>query len=280
MPPDSALDSNAVLRDGSKPAVPNRLVLVSVAALSALVVSLWAFPTVWYTKTDAQLGRFWLTEQTTLPGWTFREIPVSKSAEALLVADRLINGEFTAPDGKQVRVFSAKRYLESQNEIGLFVHTPDRCWTESGWRMEAVQPECKAISVPGVSLVFERRVFVSSLQRELVYFAGVVGGQPLPYRLDHNLSVGMKHALQTAKEQTGTALRASDQRFWTRIWDAFVARRPLTGPKQFIRISTPVSEGGLEQADRLLGDFLPQWLMTVPYDQEIAAWSARRARSD
>lgn len=246
--------------------------LWSIGLLSALVGILWGFPTVWYTKADAQLGHYWLTEQTNLAGCTFHELPVSKAAEAILVADRLVSGEFRWGDGKLVRVFSAKRYVESQNEIGLFVHTPDRCWTESGWKMEPIQPEFRPLTVHGIPLVFERRVFATGTQRELVYFAGLVGGQPLPYRLDHNLSVGMKHALKMAKDETGTTLRASDRRFWRRVWDSFTARRRLIGPKQFIRVSTPVVGDEVAKADALLEEFLPRWLQPVAFEKEIEAW--------
>ena len=251
--------------------------VLTVGLLSFLVLALWQFPRFWYTKTDAALGRHWLSESTNITGWTFREIPVSKAAEAVLVADRLTSGEFTSPDGKTVRVFSAKRYAESGNEIGLFVHTPDRCWTESGWTMSPVQPEYRELDVHGIRLRLERRVFVAGAQSELVYFAGLVAGQPLPYRLDHNLSVGMKHALRVAKDGTGTTLRASDRRFWGRIWEAFVARRPLNGPKQFIRVSTAAANGELDTADQVLERFLPEWLASVDYEKEIAAWRSKGA---
>jgi hypothetical protein len=277
MPQDLAINPAPGSTPTPLPAIRSRAVLWSVGLLSLALVMLWAFPPFWYTRTDAQSGRFWLTEQTNLASWSFREVPVSKSAEAILVADRLVSGDFSAPDGQVVRVFSAKRYVESQNEIGLFVHTPDRCWTESGWQMEPVQPEFREITVHGLRIAFERRLFVTGKERELVYFAGLVGGQPLPYRLDHNLSVGMKHALRTAKDQTGTTLRASDKRFWRRVWDSFLARRPLSGPKQFIRISTPVAvEGSIAEADARLEAFLPQWLVAVPYENEIQGWKSTK----
>ena len=245
--------------------------------LSALVLVLWQFPAVWYTQSDTRAGHFWLTGQTNLAGWNFHEIPVGKSAESTLVADVLLNAEFSGAAGESVRVFSAKRYLESGNEIGLFVHTPDRCWTESGWRMEPVQPDFKHLIIHGISLVFERRVFSYSSQRELVYFTGLVGGQALPYRLDHNLSVGMKHALHAAADETGTTLRASDRRFWERVWESFLARRPLIGPKQFLRISTPISGEGNAKADVLLEQFLSQWLQPVEYEKELRQWQAGHA---
>jgi hypothetical protein len=254
---------------------PVQAIYLSTGLFSLLVLLLWQFPSFWYTRSDPQLGSFWLAERTNVTGWTYQEVPVGKSAEAVLVADRLVSGEFTNTAGTAVRVFSAKRYAESQNEIGLFVHTPDRCWTESGWKMEPVQPEFEEVTVHGSSLVFERRIFLSGTQRELVYFAGMVGGQPLPYRLDHNLSVGMKHALHVSRDETGTALRASDQRFWQRVWDAFAARRPLIGPKQFMRISTPVVGGDLQEADALLKYFLARWLEPVAYADELEEWKGK-----
>ena len=237
---------------------------------------LWAFPKFWYTQTDVSEGYHWLTPSTNLAGWRFQSVPVSRAAEALLVADRLVSGDFSGPEGETVRVFSAKRYVESGNEIGLFVHTPDRCWTETGWRMEPVQPECTQLVLQGIAMTFERRIFVAGDQRELVYFGGLVGGQPLPYRLDHNLSVGMKHALHNTRDATGTTLRASDRRFWLRIWESFRSRRPLKGPKQFIRVSTPVPVGEEERADALLRDFLPQWLKPADYGLELKERGSHR----
>jgi hypothetical protein len=218
------------------------------------------------------MGFFWLAEQSAVQGWEFKEIPLSESAEKLLVADRLVNGEFSQADRAAIRVFSAKRYTETQNEIGLFVHTPDRCWTETGWKMEVTEPDSRQIRLHGIPLALERRIFHHNGNRELVYFGGLVGGQPLPYRLDHNLSVGMKHALRTARDQTGTSLRASDERFWGRVFDSFVARRPLMGPKQFIRISTPMASDDGGQADALLTEFLSQWLQPVEYNAELRSW--------
>jgi Protein of unknown function (DUF3485) len=240
-----------------------------------LVVTLWVFPRFWYTRSSAQIGHYWLTEQTNVAAWGYREVPVSKAAEAVLVADRLVNGEYESTNGEVVRVFLAKRYSESENEIGLFAHTPDRCWTETGWTLHPAEPQFKVVNVHGIPVGCERRVFSSGPNRELVYFAGLVGGQPLPYRLDHNLAVGLKHGVRLTADQTGTALRAVDSLFWRRIWDSFASRRPLIGPKQFIRISTPVAEGGIGQADGLLEDFLPRWLQLVAYEKEIKEWRAK-----
>ncbi|MBI4326078.1 MAG: exosortase-associated EpsI family protein [Chloroflexi bacterium] len=245
------------------------------AILSALVLGCWAFPRFWYTQTDAQEAYFWLSEQTEIKGWNYQEFPVAKSAEATLVADRLVNGEFTNPAGSIVRVFSAKRYQEKQNEIGLFVHTPDRCWTEAGWKLEPAVPDLVEVALHGITLRFERRIFATGNQRELVYFCGLTGGQPLPYRLDHNLSIGLKYQLRTAKDKSGATLRASDQQLWNRVWESFVSRRPLLGPKQFLRVSTPIQGEDSSAADQLLKEFLPSWLASVDYQKELEAWQRR-----
>lgn len=248
-----------------------------VGALCCAVALLWAFPRFWYTRSDEGRKPVWLKETTTLPGWTYTEEPVGKAAESRLLADELFNGEFKNRDGRRVMAFGAKRYSEKPNDIGLFVHTPDRCWTEGGWKIEPVAPDYAEVNVNGVEMVFERRIFEADGQRELVYFGGLVGGQPLPYRLDHNLSVGMKQAMKIGASRTrGGGLRAADDRFWRRVWESFVNRRELLGPKQFIRISTPAT-ADLAQADKTLVDFLQQWLQRADYQQELAAWRDRPA---
>ncbi len=229
---------------------------------ATLIGGCWAFPRGWYTKSDPAQQRRWLQEKTEVPGWFYVPIPVAKSAEAVLVADELVNGEFSNNQGDLIRVFSAKRFQEKLNEIGLFVHTPDRCWTQTGWTLEHQIPDSVPAAIHTTRLVLERRIFNNGANgRELVYFGGLVGGQSLPYRLDHNLSVGMRHQLRKALDKSGATLRASDQRFWTRVWESFWSRREILGPKQFIRISTPLPLGAEEATrDALLMSFLPQWL--------------------
>lgn len=245
-----------------------------ILVLLFLTGGLWLFPRVWYVQGSLGRDLLWFSEAAEVKGWNYREIPVAESAEKLLVADRLVNGEFASGEGRVVRVFSAKRYQERPDDVGLFVHTPDRCWTQAGWKLEVTTPDAVEVNLHGRKLVFERRVFSGGGQRELVYFGGIVGGQPLPYRLDHNLSIGMRYALAGAQDRTGSSLRASDSLFWRRVWDSFITRSPLFGPKQFVRISTPVGTEDPARGDRLLVEFLNQWLAVGDYPKELAAWSA------
>jgi hypothetical protein len=258
----------------------NKKALIGTACLLALLAGLWLFPRVWYTRSETNRNPVWLSERTNVAGWSFAEVPVSEAAERLLVADRMVSGEFTSPTNRiSVRVFSAKRYSEKPNEIGLFVHTPDRCWTQGGWKFEPVSPDSVELTVHGRKMVFERRLFVHGAQRELVYFGGLVGGQPLPFRLDHNLSVGFKYATDRAQggvDTRGGGARAADKRFWARIWDSFTSRSQLLGPKQFIRISTSVYGADLARGDQTLQALLEAWLEPVEYEKELIAWQERK----
>lgn len=243
---------------------------------AALVAGLWAFPSIWYTKRSSDRVH-WFTEKQDVSGWTYANIPIAKAAEAALVGDRMINGEFKSPHGKMVRVFSAKRYAEKANEIGLFMHTPDRCWTQIGWRVEESAPEALELELHGIRLPVERRVFVHERHRELVYFAGLVGGEPLPYRLDHHLSVAKKYQVRNLRgDAAGAGLRAADTQYWSRLWDSFTNRRQLLGPKHFIRISTPLGND-TAAADQRLREFLANWLEPIEYATEHEQWKLAKA---
>lgn len=254
-----------------------RKAYLMVGLLAALVLGLWAFPWLWYSKTERTGPRLWLSERRAIDGWTFREVPVSERAEAILVADRTFSGEYQRSDNRTtVNVFSAKRYSEKADEIGLFMHTPDRCWTDGGWSLEPVSPEHLELEVNGLRMRFERRLFAArDGHLELTYFGGLVGGQPVPYRLDHNLSVGMKRALRRKAGSAESGVRAADTHFWARVWQGFLERSPLVGPKQFVRVSTRVVGGDVAAADRVLTDFLGRWLEPSDYAAELKAWHER-----
>lgn len=242
-----------------------RLVFVAAGGLTGIILLLWQFPRFWYDRRDPHAGSVWFADQTNVAEWTYLPLPTSKAAESILVADRVANGEFVNDAGARIRVFIAERFNESSNEIGLFVHTPDRCWTEAGWTLIPAQPEFMVIPIHDISVGVERRIFQSGREKELVYFGGLVGGQALPYRLDHNLSVGMRLSSRRGGDRTGTTFRATDSRFWKRVWEAFRARQRLAGPKEFFRVSISVAGQNAAQGDVTLRSFLSGWLMPAPF---------------
>ena len=258
----------------SRPARP-RGIFATALVLSVAVLAVWSFPRFWYSKTDSLQGYFWLAERNQLSDWHYKELPVSQTAEAVLAADRIVSGEFEKDGTGIVRVFSAKRYSGQESEFDMFSHTPDRCWTSVGWKLEPATPEFVEVTLQGIPLKLERRIFANGTHRELVYFGALVGGQPLPYRLDPHLSIAIKRSEKSLAGIFGKMLGAIDARFLSWPWKSFVNRRPLIGPKQFIRVSTPVLQEDAKDADRLLTGFLPHWLVPVDYRQELGQWRRR-----
>src|SRR5207249_5837308 len=104
---------------------PTRRVFIANLAFSGLICFLWAFPVLWYRPSAGGTFR-WLTEENSLPGWQFQDVPLNKTEESIISADVVVNGEFLRADGTLVRAYAAKRYLDHAGEIGLFSHTPDR----------------------------------------------------------------------------------------------------------------------------------------------------------
>jgi len=257
--------------DGAKASAPTARWL-TVLLFSGLVAVLWVFPNFWYTRAGRSQDFRWLAENTNVPGHFYRSVPVNEVAEAFLVADRLSNGEFSRTGGLPVRVFSAKRYLKKENEIGLFSHTPDRCWTSAGWKMEPLERDYCEVEVHGMRILFERRLFTAGVQRELVYFGALVGGKPLPYRLNQYAAAAQGREGLFAADRTGTLRRLAQSRMWGWAMESFFTRTPLLGPQRFIRLSSSVDTAGLGAADQRLQELIPQWLQPVDYDAELAHW--------
>lgn len=215
------------------------------AVLTCLVGAAWAFPIFWYDAPEFRGTWFEVNEETA--GWRFREIPVNQAAEKLLTADETTNGDYVDESGRIVRVFLSSRRNAAENDLQLFAHSPDLCWTEAGFKRIGSEPSVVQIKVHGMSINFERRIFEKGGHRELVYFGGMLGGVPLPFRL--------------AWDQEGrSAEHGVTLRSLKRIPQAFWSRKTLAGPKQFLRISTPL-QGDPAEEERLLEDFLAESLV-------------------
>src|SRR5207245_4621381 len=141
-----------------------------------------------------------------------------------------------------------------ESEFDMFSHTPDRCWTSVGWNLEPATPEFVELTLQGIPLKLERRIFASGTHRELVYFGALVGGQPLPYRLDPHLSIGIKRGGKSPAGIFGKMLGAIYARFFCWTWKSFVNRCPLNGPKQFIRLSSTVLGNDCKDAAKSRSD--------------------------
>ena len=243
----------------------SRYLGITVLALGLLV--LWQFPSVWYAGKADGASYQWFGLNEAIADWEFSEIPVGDAAEAILVADRMDNGAYRQGNGPVVRVFSAKRYEEKENSVGLFSHTPDRCWTNTGMVIESEGPYFRKVDIHGIEMVLERRLFSMGNQRELVYFGALVGGAALPYRMDQYLGSGRRRTSSEDGDRGGAIDRLLNTRVWGWAFESFVKRARLAGPQQLIRISTPVVDS-VEVADTRLLNFFEEWLSVVSYEDE------------
>lgn len=231
-----------------------------VGMAGGLVVMLWCLPWLWYNK-GPRAGGMMLELRPAVAGWAFQAGRISESEERALFADEVETGVFRAEGKGDLRWFSARRRSGSPKEIGLFVHTPDRCWTESGWKIEESLPERMVVESSGGEWILERRLFRHGDALELVYFGGLVDGSPPGFRLDHNLSVAMRHQLRRRElDGTSSLARVWDGRMWGRAWETFQSRNSLTGSRMLFRISTAVREDAVAQGDRTLREFLRNWI--------------------
>ena len=169
-------------------------------------------------------------------------------------------------------MYSAKRYLGKENEIGLFSHTPDRCWTATGWKVVPTQKSFVEFSVHDVPMLFERRIFSNGKYDELVYFGALVGGRPLPYRLDQYHSFAEEAGSEDGGQGNSALSRLAQTRVWGWAFESFSSRTPLAGPQQFIRISTAIHGENQERADLALQSFLNDWLEPTDYQAEFDQW--------
>lgn len=257
------------------PSKSPKAVLIPTLLASALLLALWAFPSVWYSRAPSSEFIWFMDHTNGAPGWLFSPVPVSKAEEAVLTADVTFAGVFQQKFDS-VQVFSAKRFSDRPNEIGLFVHTPDRCWTESGWKLAPADPDFVTLKLHGATISLERRIFVwSNGRRSLVYFGGLNGGQPLAYRLDHNLSVGQKQQVSPDSELAGARARALNSKVWGHAWDIFKSRQKVAGPKQFFRISSEIAGSNVKAAEDRILQVLPLWLQPGDFHADFTDFQSR-----
>lgn len=248
--------------NSTSPPEPNHPVpkhaIVATGITCGLIGLLWAGPGLWYSQSVPVSS----SQPPLAPnpdGWAYAKGAISEAEERSLFADESETGTFRHSKGQTVRWFAARRKLSSPNEIGLFVHTPDRCWVESGWKLETSAPETRSLRWAGKEWNLERRLFRFGRQLELVYFGGLVNGLPPGFRLDHNLSTALRPQHSSGRS-SAFVTRLSDGRMWGRVWETFLTRTPLESSKLFFRVSVPVKEGSIPEGDNLLQDFLVEWI--------------------
>ena len=91
-----------------------------------------------------------------LPGWDAREVPLgpteflSKEVEKILNYDEVLNREFVR-GARRFNIYIAYWGPGKMPTRLVASHTPDRCWTENGWRCLAMKSkQAKLFDGPGL----------------------------------------------------------------------------------------------------------------------------------
>lgn len=192
-----------------------------------------------------------------VPGFTFTAVPVGEKEMDVLATTNLVNGEFS--DGtRRFTVFAADWKAETAKQMAVVQHTPDVCWVGAGFRpVTGRAPTATPFTLDGVEIPFQLRVFEmpGASRQELTVWCTLVGGQILEegFRFSGPVDSGDRsddEALRLAKR----VLQANQ--FFRNVQ----ARTASDGSKQFVRISTQVDHGPVDESLDALRRFAAEWV--------------------
>jgi hypothetical protein len=186
--------------------------------------------------------------------WSYVEIPLTKEVLNKLGNGEIKNGVFSnTQSGIQVRYFLGKWDPSNPKQMAVVSHTPDICWVGAGWKpVNLGQPNTTYI-LPGssnsveeknndiIGIEFQTRVFehVLSKERELAMWCTLVDGRPI--REPKVLNDSQTFLGKSVFKRVLGSFRNS-QLAVHRFYTALVERKAWTGPKSFLRISTPLNQ--------------------------------------
>jgi hypothetical protein len=207
------------------------------------------------------------TERTAMPGYRFQKAPLSQQVAKSLAATRLLNGHFFDSRSDRVSVFKADWKAGEGDGSNVFGHTPELCWVGSGFRTVRLgEPLQVFLELAGQRIPFHCRILTHPglPTPEITLWAASVDG-----RWD-DVSIGAPADMGQLDTTLRSYVRDVGRTLSTR-WAAIrrVALQPfaVSGPKQFVRLSLPVTDGWpAALAD--LESFAQAWL--VPVDPEVA----------
>jgi len=236
--------------------------LLLVAGLFALTVSsAWAW---FYVAPPAPGERLRIRSEKEVVGHTYRPEPlVEKVLDTLsLDPEHVINGAYTAAAGPEhvYSVFLASWLARSAREMTVVQHTPDICWRAAGALPAALgQPPVTLIRIDGHDLAFECRVFaVGDSVYELTLWCTLVSGQMYGETLRFQPATA---GVGASPEETRRAVFAAGRQLGgSQFLDSVRKRRPGTGDKQFVRLSTRVIGTDWREAHSRLTGFVKKWL--------------------
>ncbi len=217
-----------------------------------------------------------LSFRTNIPNYTFVPEPVSDGVMKILGTTNILNGSFlpikndrddrsvsrkknpdmsatpTPIDGS-MQVFLATWKTGNRQKLAAVHHTPDICWSALGWKLiNTLELPKLALNWDGIQLPFESRLFRApdAARLELACWSTLIGGRVIP-DLRASPAVSDIDGHPETKRQYGLPLR--------HLWLAVAERWPLSGTKQFVRLSVSASSD-VQSAVRAIKAFGVSWL--------------------
>jgi hypothetical protein len=203
----------------------------------------------------------YLAGRTKMPGYWFQAVPLGQQVAEKLATTRLLNGHFFDARSNRVSVFQAD-WKAGQVDGSALGHTPEICWVSGGFRTICLgEPSQVFVELGGQRVPFRCRIltYPGLPTPEITLWAACIDG-----RWDDVL-LGPLADMRTPDTTLRSYVRDVGRTLSTR-W-AFVRRValqpfPVSGPKQFVRLSLPVTDGWpAALAD--LENFAQAWLVPV-----------------
>jgi hypothetical protein len=205
--------------------------------------------------------------RTEMSGYRFQTVPLGQQVAKTLATTRLLNGHFFDSRSNRVSVFQADWKAGEGDRGNLLGHTPEICWVGGGFQTVRLgEPYQVVVELSGHRVPFQCRILthpgVPTL--EITLWSACIDG-----RWD-NVVLGPLADMGKPDITLRSYVRDVGSNFSTRV-DAIrrMALQPFafSGPKQFVRLSLPVTDGWTAAlAD--LEKFAQAWL--VPVDPEVA----------
>lgn len=229
--------------------------------------------------------RVWLAAKTNVVGYVFMEDAVSDEVKKILGTTNILSGTFQripeagradvvpSTDARldlppRITMFVATSRPETKKAMLMLGHTPDICWTSTGWKMvDSHHPKHLKIDLPldtdttsfqsptriaireprsgepesafalrnrsFMTLPFSYHIFESPnhTSHELAIWTALVGGEPLSGRIDPDSS-GTVFLARILPTRNGAIHQ---------LCDLTRRRLPVRDIKQFVRYSIPVT---------------------------------------
>jgi hypothetical protein len=204
--------------------------------------------------------------RTEMSGYRFQAVPLAQQVAKTLATTRLVNGHFFDSRSNRVSVFQAD-WKSGEGDGSALGHTPEGCWVGGGFRTVRLgEPSQVFVELAGHRVPFQCRILTHPglPTPEITLWAACIDGRWDDVQLGPPANMGkpdftLHFYLLDLKQKLSTCMAALRR----------LALHPLavSGPKQFVRLSLPVSHDW-PSALADLENFAQAWL--VPVDPEVA----------